>query len=323
MSKVSVVIPVYNQEAYIAECIESVLAQTCRNFEIVVVDDGSTDETPHVLAKYAGKVKMICQGNSGGASALNTAIRNSSGEYIAWVSSDDVFLPTKLEEQIKFFNTYPDIDLVYTDFYVIDSKGNILEEVYCRSFDDRREALLNMINRCYINGSTVMFKRSCIDRVGCFDESFRYSADWDLWFRMLWNFKFGHIAKPLIKYRVHAANLTHHFKEMKKYELLFYKKILDKYPLEEVFAKGSNRNCVNSDMAGILLKHGLYGFSFSKLLDSLKLEQLQDSLRALLLFLFRFPFYLAVDVGWRIAAFEQRHLGYSIVRRFGTMILRR
>lgn len=259
MPKVSVIIPVYNHEQYVAECIDGVLAQTFRDFEVVVVDDGSTDRTPEILSRYAGRIKAVRQENKGGAAALNTAIRHATGEFIAWVSSDDVYLPTMLEEHVRFFSAHPEIGLAYTDFCLIDGKGVVTREVRSPFYSNKKEFLQNLFAGNFINGSSVMFRRTCMEAAGGFDEQMRYHADGNLWFRMLRYCDFGHIPRILLKYRWHETNLSHHTRAMGEHLLLHYRKIFSLYSAVDLVPNVSRAGTAHFILAGVLIKNqGLY-----------------------------------------------------------------
>ncbi|MBX6378897.1 MAG: glycosyltransferase, partial [Clostridia bacterium] len=203
------VIPVYNHEAFVAEAIESALHQTYRDLEVIVVDDGSTDGTPAKVAAFAGRIRSFRKPNGGTASALNLGIREARGEFIAWLSSDDVFLPEKIAAQVALLDAHPEVGLCYTDFYVVDATGRITGEQKCASLPSREawtRALLQF--GCLINGSTTLIRRSCFDAVGLFDEELLQSHDYDLWVRLSVHTLFGHVPRPLVKYRVHGGNLS-------------------------------------------------------------------------------------------------------------------
>jgi len=304
MRRVSVIIPVFNHEKYIAECVESVLGQTYRDFEVVVVDDGSTDRTPEILKRYGDRIRYIRQSNRGGAGALNTAIRNSRGEYIAWLSSDDVFLPAKLEEQVAHFEQHPEVDVTYTDFLVIDGEGKVTGEVRSPYYPDKKRFRYEMFVGNFVNGSSVMFRRKCIEETGYFDEEMRYHADGNMWFRMLKRHEFGHIPIPLLKYRWHDTNISHHFRGMRKYLDLYYRKILKAYPCEEIFPDGGEPGEANLALGSILLRHHrLYSLGFSLLCEGIKRNPFKArGYRLMLSFSTRMPWYLISDVySWRLS----------------------
>ncbi|MEM3041641.1 MAG: glycosyltransferase, partial [Nitrososphaerota archaeon] len=187
--KVSVIIPTYNYQEYISQSIESVLKQTVQDFEIIVVDDGSTDNTRSVVQvyvdKYPQKVRYIYKENGGVASALNVGIQMAQGKYIAWLSADDIFFPTKLEKQLQVFEMYPEVGLCYTDLLVIDGSGRLLKEQRSSYYPNRETRIRELLFKPYINGSTAMFRRECVEKLGGFDEELNYTADLEFWYRIL------------------------------------------------------------------------------------------------------------------------------------------
>lgn len=202
--KVSVIIPVYNGEKYIREAIDSVLNQTFEDFEIIVIDDGSTDSTPMILKDYGNKIRWKSQKNRGQASALNTGMKMAKGEYIAYLDADDICLPERLEIQVKYLDEHPDVGLVYADFYQIDENNNILRTIKSQPFDD----FLLLQQWSFIARSTVMHRRACFDEVGVFDESITGKDDWDMWVRISERFEMGYIDQPLLKYRIHKESTS-------------------------------------------------------------------------------------------------------------------
>ena len=203
MVKVSVIIPVYNGEKYISEAIDSVLNQTYKDFEIIVIDDGSRDNTPKILKEYGDKIRWKSQEHKGQASALNEGINMAKGKYIAYLDADDVFLPERLEIEVKYLDAHPDVGLVYSDFYKIDKNGKIRRIIKSRPQDN---FVLLQIN--YITRIAVMHRRECLNEVGLFDESITGDDDWDMWIRISEKFKMGYIDKPLAKYRIHGGNIS-------------------------------------------------------------------------------------------------------------------
>lgn len=203
MVKVSVIIPVYNGEKYIYEAIDSILNQAYQDFEIIVIDDGSTDNTPKILKEYGSKIKWKSQENKGQASAINEAIKMANGEYIALLDSDDVYLPNKLEIQISYLDRHQKIGLVYSNRYLINADGKIIG----MRRSSRPDNIL-LLQENYIPRSTVVHRKKCIDKVGMYDESISGNDDWDMWIRISEKFKMGYIDKPLVKYRVHGKNIS-------------------------------------------------------------------------------------------------------------------
>lgn len=208
MPLVSVVIPVYNQEEYVEEAVASALHQTLRDHEVIVVNDGSTDGTAARLAKFGTRIRLVTKLNGGTASALNLGIEHAWSKYIAWLSADDVFLPNKLELQVKAMLRRPKAGLCYTDWYVINAAGQITAQLGSPSFPTRQAAVNALFQGCCINGSTVLMLRSALRQVGLFNEAYRQAHDYDLWLRFARYFEFAHVPLPLIKYRWHGRNLS-------------------------------------------------------------------------------------------------------------------
>jgi glycosyltransferase involved in cell wall biosynthesis len=201
---VSVIIPVYNGVNYLRDAIESVLAQTYSNYELIVVDDGSTDDTWNMILSYGKDVKGIHKKNGGVASALNCGIKLAEGKYIAWLSHDDLFLPEKLEHQVRFLQEHPQFKACYSDYILVDAQGHTLEEIETPWYP-RQEALLMLFRRMYINGSTMLINRICFDKVGLFNEELRYTQDAEMWLRILTQFEIGRVPDKHGKQRTHST----------------------------------------------------------------------------------------------------------------------
>ena len=208
MVRISVVIPVYNDETYLSKAIDSVLAQTFRDFEVIVVDDGSTDGTPEVIASYGGRLRSFRKPNGGGASALNLSIRQAAGEWIAWLSSDDEWMPEKLSRQMTVADGDASAGLVYTDFVKVDSEGRILGEVVTDPGRTQNETRLRLVRGCFINGSTSLIRRDVFETLGLFDEGDRLTPDYDLWFRIVERYRVVRVPEILVRYRVRPGQAS-------------------------------------------------------------------------------------------------------------------
>jgi glycosyltransferase involved in cell wall biosynthesis len=205
---VSVIIPTYNRMEYILDAVESVLAQTFEDFEVLVVDDGSTDNTREVLASISSdRVFTFHKPNRGVASALNFGIERARGSYIARLDSDDMFLPEKLELQVKVLNEKPGVGLVYTQAYNTDAKGEITE-LYPEGHTPPGEPLRALRYSLFAPSQSIMFRRELLRETGLFDEGLRIAEDWDFFIRMAQNCRLYYIAKPLVKIRKHSEMLT-------------------------------------------------------------------------------------------------------------------
>lgn len=207
--KVSVIIPTYNYGEFISDSIESVINQTYKDFEVIVVDDGSTDNTTDIIKKYKNRISYFYKENGGPSSARNYGIKNSKGEYICFLDADDIFLPKKLEFQVAYMETNKNdgIGLLYSDYYCASRELKIIDYYESIGFQRQKEAVMYLLNYNYINTSTVMIPRACVDEVGFFNENYRYLEDYDFWLRLGCNYKFAYINKPLVKTRSHYKNL--------------------------------------------------------------------------------------------------------------------
>lgn len=229
---VSIIIPFYNCK-YVQRAISSALKQTYRNIEVIVVDDGSTSHIP-MIKPLKDKIFYIRKKNGGTASALNEGIRNSKGEYIVWLSSDDLFINTKIETQLDFMKSKMYM-FSYTNYFCINEKNRIISDSVGPL--NSEELLKSLIVGCPINGSTIMMRREVTKSIGLFDESLRYANDYDYWIRVFLKFKIGHLNIPLTLYRVHGnmgskQYLNDVLKESRKVKLK-YKTELEKYLKEK------------------------------------------------------------------------------------------
>jgi glycosyltransferase involved in cell wall biosynthesis len=205
---VSVIIPAYNAERFVGQAIESVLAQSYRPIEVIVVNDGSTDETRIRLDAFGNQVRAIHQTNAGLSAARNRGIRESSGDLIAFLDADDLWHPQKLEKQVAIFTGAPKIGLVHTDAnYLFDETGNVSPAPAAReAYQGDCFKQLFLGNRMSV--SSVVVRRSLLERCGLFDEAIRRptTQDWDLWLRLSRETRFGYVAEELVTCRMHDSN---------------------------------------------------------------------------------------------------------------------
>lgn len=208
--RVSICIPVYNGSNYLRSAIESALGQHYPNVEVVVVNDGSNDrgETDAIARSFGSRIRYISQVNKGVAGALNTAIEHASGEYFAWLSHDDIHLPEKTGAQIDFLNRLarPDACL-FSDYDLIDENDALIARINLPADRIRKAPRLPLLNG-YINGCSLLIPMHLLRAFGKFDESLRYTQDYDLWNKILAQHEFFHQPEVLIRYRVHAAQDT-------------------------------------------------------------------------------------------------------------------
>jgi len=201
---VSVVITCYNYGHFLQTAIESVLNQSFQDFEMIVVNDGSTDNTDDVMHKYSGlkNLKYINQKNSGQAVAKNVGIKNSSGKFIAFLDADDLWTKDKLEKQMPLF-TSPKVGVVYSGLNFIDEQGNKIDSQRTNPHLAFRsgDVVQYLFFDNFVPFSSSIVSHECFTKVGLFDESLSMGIDWDLWLRIAVFYKFDYVDEPLLIYR--------------------------------------------------------------------------------------------------------------------------
>lgn len=207
--KVSIVIPVYNGSNYLREAIDSALAQTYKNVEVIVVNDGSNDEgkTEAIAKSYGDKIRYYYKENGGVASALNLGILKMTGEYFSWLSHDDVYYPNKIEVQINYVKNHNGNIILYSDYDFIDGESRFISTVRIYHIDPKQFRYA-LISSYPINGCTALIPKFCFDKMGFFKENLKTTQDYEMWFRMAKKFEFYHIPNVLIKSRLHPGQGT-------------------------------------------------------------------------------------------------------------------
>lgn len=206
---ISVIIPAYNAEAFLAEAVESALSQSFPAHEIIVVDDGSTDRTPEVAKKYNGRIKYVRQENAGPACARNRGIRLATGEYVAFLDADDIWKSDKLEEQVRAFRENPAAALVYSKINVINSKKVNSSARPAKAYSGK--IFDNLLVENFILLSTVVVRSSALREVGCFDESLFTAEDTNLYLKLAKLHEIVCVDKVLVYYRKHGKNISDRF----------------------------------------------------------------------------------------------------------------
>jgi len=224
---VSVIIPTYNRKAMLRDAVASVLAQSYRDFELIVVDDGSTDGTADDLRAHRGaRVRVIVQPHGGVAAARNSGVRRSRGEYIAFLDSDDLWLPPKLERQMNFMRMSAERQIAQTEEIWIRNgvRVNPMKKHRKRSGDVFRASL----ELCLVSPSAVLMTRELFQTVGGFDESLPVCEDYDLWLRIARSHHIDLLAEPLVVKRGgHADQLSHSTWGLDRFRVRALKKLLD------------------------------------------------------------------------------------------------
>ena len=212
--KVSVLIASYNHARYLPKTLDSVLGQTFQNFEVVIVDDGSTDESLSIVEDYASRypaVRVLThpgKKNKGISATCNLALEHARGEFLSWLGSDDMWYPNMLETQVALLESDPALGLVYSYARLIDETDEQLSDDLI-GWDITGEAapLELLAQSSPVPTLTAVFRHKCIKQVGPFDEQLVYS-DWELWIRIAAHWRIGFSAAPLAMYRVHHANVS-------------------------------------------------------------------------------------------------------------------
>ncbi len=232
MSKlISVVIPVYHSEKWILDTIDSVLKQSYQNFEIVIVDDGSSDNTKNVIESIDdSRIKYIYQNNAGPSSARNNGIRHSQGEYIAFLDSDDLWKPDKLLKQLECFDSNPDLGIV-SAWSEYTTPSNKLLYPKITPIKNSAEYLKALLLFPFFKSelpwtSCMMIKKECFEKAGYFDESMISKEDWDMWFRIALHYEFKCLDEVLARRKQHEQSLMSNtpLYQVKEHNLNFLKK---------------------------------------------------------------------------------------------------
>jgi len=214
---VSVVIPAFNSEQYIAECINSVLTQTYQNFEIIIIDDGSSDNTVNIVSAYKNdKIRLFHQKNSGSGAARNHGVKQASGTWIAFIDADDIWLPDKLQKQLELCSNqvWSHTDLFFLgDIYPKHTKTTELTSKHSGYI------LKNLLVENSIGTSSVIIDKDIFQEFGGFNTGLRALQDWDLWLRVAEKYEICYLDEPLVYYRVHSDSTSRNVRKTLPYHL--------------------------------------------------------------------------------------------------------
>jgi glycosyltransferase involved in cell wall biosynthesis len=232
MKKISVIIPAYNKAELTVRTVQSVLDQSYENIEVLVVDDGSNDDTRIRLQLFGDKIKYLYKENGGACSARNLGIRKSSGEYIALIDCDDLYYPDKILKSVKYLDKNTEIGFVHTAINLIDNYDDTIGYLgfpvnRVTGYIARRLIVTNLVNN-----STVVIRRECFEKVGLFDESIFIPADWDMWLRLAEDYKAGYIDEPLSGYRITENYSINHLQMKLKESVYVLEKAIKRNKIE-------------------------------------------------------------------------------------------
>ena len=253
---VSVILPTYNCAAFLPHSIGSILAQTYNSYEIIVVDDGSTDNTKEVLNSFIQRIKYVqLEQNRGLPATRNIGIRSAQGTYIAFIDADDLWIPEKLQTDIEYFDKHPDISMVYSKHINIDEKGCVLDggpkirlpsgNIFIQLFSEQN----------FIIPSSVVVRNNVFQTTGLFDEQLFNCQDWDMWLRIAFYFNVAGINKTLVKYRHNPHSLSKNRSNVLKYQKIVIDKTYNNFKDKE---NGIDEKLYKKRLASHYAKIGRY-----------------------------------------------------------------
>ncbi|HEV2287817.1 MAG TPA: glycosyltransferase [Candidatus Acidoferrales bacterium] len=258
---ISVIIPAFNSAAFLPQCLESILQQTQFAHEIILVDDGSTDETSEIIRKYLPRITYLRKENGGASSARNCGIRTASQEWIAFMDADDISLPTRFDRQMKL-TEQTGCELVFGDQTVFnDATGASMSWFAKNSFQQLLKGKVVLENPfemllrygCFVPQSTALVRRNRLLEIGLYDESMTPIEDYDLFVRLSRRFSFAVDFAPLVLRRIHGGNISHNRLAMIEAGLRFHKK-MEADPLEQ--ETKSHREWLVADKARLYRERG-------------------------------------------------------------------
>lgn len=269
--RISVVIPTYNYGRFIWDAIASVFAQTHPAAEVIVIDDGSTDETESVVRGFSEPITYIRQKNLGVCAARNLGIENSFGELIAFLDADDTWLPNKLDKQVAKFSEDPEIGLVHCGMREFDDKTGKTIAYHITGGEGWVAEELALWEKPVIvgPGGSIVVRRDVIEDVGGFDPRLKNGEDWEFCLRIATKYKVGFVAEPLVNYRNHGKNATKNINEMERSTLLAWEKAFHTSDHNIIRLKRRSYGNLHKVLAGSYLESGEFSGFFRNLIKSL------------------------------------------------------
>ena len=248
MPNVSVVIPAYNAMNYLPETVESVLRQSFTDFEVLIIDDGSSDHIVQWASQIADhRVRLISQENQGVSAARNTGITQAHGEYIAFLDADDLWELTKLEKQVRCLDNNPTVGLVHTWMLLVDEQGKSTGRVM--KSNGEGDIWKQLVERNIIACPSVIVRRCCFEAVGIFDINLRSIEDWDMWLRIASRYPFAVIKEPLAYYRQLPGSLSKNCQVMEQAFHRVIEKAFHSAPSELLYLKNRSYGYANLCLA--------------------------------------------------------------------------
>lgn len=252
-SRISVIIPSFNAGRYIRFAIDSVLKQTYKDYEIIVIDDGSTDNTPEMVRTYIAtdQIKYFYQENAGLSAARNSGISRSTGEFIALLDADDEWNAEKLSYQVNMMNSSQYIGMVFTDFNTFNDETILAKNKIGFKFEEHSQITFLELFRGlnFIHPSTVLIRKTVFSRCGYFDTELRAVEDYDMWLRISKEFRIIGIKKPLTNIRLHGGNMSKNIENMLRSELKALSKYKEEVEKPAFFRRKAKVFMINADRA--------------------------------------------------------------------------
>lgn len=212
---VSVVIPVFNGAEFVADALRSVLAQTLAPLEIIVINDGSTDQTASVLAEFSGRITVVQQANRGLPATRNVGAQLARGTWLAFLDADDTWMPAKLERQMARALEV-DAALIYTDRFNVGARGDLPDVQSAVQPLYEGDVFEDLLRGNHVTVTSVMVRREVFDALGGFNEQLRAAEDWDLWIRVAASYPVAAVHEPLVSYRFHSGMMSSDPRRMQK-----------------------------------------------------------------------------------------------------------
>ena len=206
--KISVVLPVYNAEAYVGKAIESILHQTYADFELIIINDGSTDQSLEIVQSYTdSRIKIVSRENKGLISSLNEGFALARGKYVARMDADDIALPQRFEKQVALLDVMPSVALCGTWVDVIDAQGVVKGDYAYPPIDTKAIRTYTLRHNPFIH-PTVMLRKNVFEKVGGYRSVFKHVEDYELWTRIVFAYDVANIPEKLLHYRVSGESIT-------------------------------------------------------------------------------------------------------------------
>ncbi|HUK92197.1 MAG TPA: glycosyltransferase [Blastocatellia bacterium] len=234
---VSVIVPTYNNSRFVCQALDSIVAQSFRNLEIIVIDDGSTDDTAAALAPYRDLITLVRTRNQGPAAARNAGIKRAKGDFIAFLDSDDLWLPEKLDRQVAHLIAHPEIGIVFCDSETFGGGDHSRCRDRGNPWSEPGAALETLLTHRPIALSSVVVRKSCLAGAGMFDESLRGAEDYNLFLRLSRQFRFGVVDGALVRKRLHEDNLSDDLACMHRDEIANVRKLASLFPKESLHVR--------------------------------------------------------------------------------------